>query len=112
MLRTAAALLALRLVPFVREKMFQRRQQERAKAPPLRAQPFEIILGEKPREERLHRIFGVLLRVPASPDVGVEWKPITATKLLQRVIGLRRVPFARREHDRPMRRREDVARRA
>ena len=108
----AAAFLALRLVPFVGEKVFQRREQERAKPSALGVQAFEIILGEEPREECLCEIFGVLLRVAAPTHIGVEREPIRFAKFLQRVIGLRRVPSARREHDRPMRRGEDVARRA
>ena len=68
----AAALEPLRFFPFVRQKIFQRRQQERAEAPAFRAQAFEIILGEEAREERLHRILRVRFRVAAPPDVGVE----------------------------------------
>ena len=107
----AAALLTLRLVPFVGQKMFQRRQQEGAEPSAFGAQAVEIILGEEAREKRLRQILGVLLRVAAAADVGVERKPVSAAQLLQRQIGLRRRTFARREHDRPMRRGEDVARR-
>ena len=107
----AAAFWRLRLVPFVREKMFQRRQQERAEPSAFRAQAGEIIFLQKPREERLRQILRVFLVVPAPADVGVKRKPVSAAQFLQRAIRLRRVPSARREHDRPMRRGEDVARR-
>ena len=107
--RPAAAFLRLRLVPFVRQKMFQRSEQKSAEPSALGAQAGEIILFQKPREKRLCQILRVFLVVPAPPDVGVERKPIGAAKLLQRAIRLRRVPPARREHDRPMRRGEDVA---
>src|ERR1700690_4383938 len=48
----------------------------------------------------------------AAADVGVEWVPVDAAQFLQRAVGLRRGAFARRKHDRPVRRGEDVARRA
>ena len=60
-LGAAAALLPLRFVPLVGEKMFERREQEGAKLPALGAQSFEVILLQEFREERLHQIFRILL---------------------------------------------------
>ena len=91
--------------------MFQRRQQEGAETAVFGAQAGEIIFPQKPREEGLGQIFRVLLRVTAAADVGVERKPVGAAQFLQRAVGLRCGTFTRREHDRPVRRGEDIARR-
>ena len=50
--------------------------------------------------------------VPAAANVGVERKPIGAAQFLQGDLCLRRALASRLEHDGPMRRGEDVARRA
>ena len=112
MLRAAAAFLALGLVPFVREKMFQRREQARAKLAMLGVQALEIILFQEPREECLREIFGILLRVTFAPDVSVERKPIAPAKLAQRAIRLRRGLAPGGQHHRPARRDEILTRRA
>ena len=91
--------------------MFQRREQECAEASAFGAQAFEIISGEEARKERLCQILGVLLGVAVSPDVGVKREPVGAAQLIQRLVGLWRRAFARREHDRPVRRGEHIARR-
>ena len=91
--------------------MLQRCEQERAKPPTFGAQAFEIIFFEKAREKGLRQILGVFLRVAAAADIGVEREPVGAAQFLQRAVGLRRGAFARLEHDRPVRRGEDIARR-
>ena len=50
--------------------------------------------------------------VAAAADVGVKRKPICLAKFLQRAVRRQRVTLAGREHDRPMRRGEHIARRA
>ena len=92
--------------------MFQRREQKGAETSAFRAETGEIVFPQKAREEGLHEIFRIRLGVTAPPHVGVERKPIGAAELSQRVIGLRRVLLPGSKHDRPMRRGEDVARRA
>ena len=57
MLRAAAAFLPLRLVPFVRQKMFQRRQQERAELSLFAVQIIQKIFLQQPREEGKFRAF-------------------------------------------------------
>ncbi len=58
----AAAFLAPGFVPFVGEKMFQRRQQEGAETAALGAQAGEIIFPQEPREKFLGEVLGVFLR--------------------------------------------------
>src|ERR1700690_591335 len=70
-----------------------------------------MIFFEKTREKGLGQVLGILLRVAAAADVGVERKPVGTAQFLQRPVGLRGGTFARREHDRPMRRGKNVARR-
>ena len=91
--------------------MFQRRQQKGAELSLFAGQVREKIFLQQPREKCLRQILRVLLGVTAPADVGVKRKPVGPAQFLQRGVRLRRVPPARREHDRPVRRGEDVARR-
>jgi hypothetical protein len=109
MLYSTAAFLALGLVPFVGEEMFQRRQQERAELPAFGAESFEIILLQEFLEESLHQILRVLFRLVLPSDIGVERIPVSLAKLAQRAVGLRRRLAPRGKDDRPARGNEVVA---
>src|SRR5207244_13349746 len=106
--RAAAALLALGAVPFVREEVFQRGEDEGAKFPLLAAEPFEVIPGEESGEEALRQVFGVLTGVAVPSNVGVKRIPISAAQFLERQIRLPCATAARGEHDRPTRRAEII----
>src|SRR5262245_16480618 len=101
MLHTAAALLALRFVPLVGEKMFEGSQQEGAELAAFRAETFEVVAFEETGEERLCEIFRVLPSVTAPSHIGVKRIPIELAKFAQGMVRLRRRFAASRQHDRP-----------
>ena len=78
-----APLLAVLAIPFVRKKMFQRGQQERAESALLRADGSKIITPQQPGEELLCQVLGFDRAMAFASDERVEWKPILATKPLQ-----------------------------
>ena len=90
MLHAAAAFLALGLVPFVGQEMFERDQEKGAELSALGGQTFEIILLEKPGEERLRKIFGIFPAVAAATNVGVKRIPVSLAKIAEGEIRLRR----------------------
>jgi len=89
MRRAAAALLSLRFVPFIREKVFQRGEQKGAEFAFFAIERREIILRQEPREKSLGQVLGILAGMAATPDIGVKRKPIRLAQLLQRRIRLR-----------------------
>ena len=74
---TASPLLGIGPVPFVSQKVFQRRKQEGAKTPSLAAEFFEIILLEKPREKGLDQIFGVFFGPAVPSHIGIKRIPVS-----------------------------------
>ena len=100
---SAAALLRLRLVPFVREKMFQRREQERTEAALRAIHLGEIIFRQQPREKFLRQILRVVRVVALPPHERINRRPVRAAKFLQRNTGMGRIIAPCRHDDTPMR---------
>ena len=95
---------------FVGKEMLQRRQQERTKPALLAAEALQVIALKEAGKETLGEVFGVLLRVAVAADVGIEGIPVGAAQFLQRPFCLWRAAAASGQHDRPVRRGENVAR--
>ena len=102
--RAAAAFLRLRFVPFVREKMLHRREQERAEAALRAVHAREPVLREQAREKFLREILRVVRRMPLPPHERVERIPIRLAQARKRVARARGIAAALRvQHETPVR---------
>ena len=88
----APALLGLGFVPFVRQEVLQRGQQEGTKTALFALDVAEAVLLDKAGEELLREVLGGRLVVAPAPDVNVERIPIGAAELLQGGCGFRENP--------------------
>ena len=91
--------------------MFESRQQERAEPALLAADALQVIARKEAGEEALGEVLGVFFRVSVPANIGVEGISIRAAQFLQRPICQRQAAAAGGQHDRPVRRGEDAARR-
>jgi hypothetical protein len=98
----AAAFLGFGLVPFVGEKMFQRRQQKRTEPSFGGIRAGELFFLQQPREKFLGQILRVVWTVPLPSHKGVNWKPVAAAKFFQGVARVRGVVAPGGYHERPM----------
>jgi hypothetical protein len=97
----AAAFLALGLVPFVGEEVFEAGEEEGAKLTPLGVEVFEVVPGEETDEEGLDEILGLRFGVALAPDISVERKPVSLAQLSECLVGLGRGLTSSGDHDCP-----------
>src|SRR5262249_14773772 len=90
-------------VPFISEKMIQRREQEGAKTPALLADCAQGVARDKLAEELLGEILRIVRTKTLRAHVAVKRKPISPAQPLQRLPCSRRRPPPRRQHYAPVR---------
>lgn len=99
----AAALLRFGIAVMVKQKMIERREEERAKLAFAAIDRGEVVLIQEPREEALDQIFGVFFVVTATKNVAVERTPISAAQRVERGVGFRRSHVSGAPDQRPLR---------
>lgn len=108
-LRASAPFLGLSLVVLVGKKMLERRQQKGAKLTLRAIHVAQAMFLDQPREELLGQILRALRRLPLSPHIGIQWKPINPRQFLQCPLPQAvRIQPARGQHDTPPRRRKAI----
>src|SRR5260221_7598039 len=100
----AAPFLSARLVVLVEKKMLERSQQKGAKLALRAINSAQTVFLDQPRKERLRQVLGGLRRLPLSPDIGVQGKPIDLRQFfecpLPETVCIGSAP---RQHDTPAR---------
>src|SRR5439155_21858174 len=101
-----ATFLAMDAVPFVRQEMIHRREEEGTEAAFLAADRPQRTAREQLREERLRQILRLFRPAPLPPHINVKGIPIRPSQLLQRFRRAENGRVARHEHHAPVRRGE------
>jgi len=99
----AAALVRLLPVPLVGGIVLQRGEQERAETPALAIRRLDVVLFEQLGEEPLNQVFGLLLRIPAPAQVGVQRVPVRLAQVGERRARVGVLRIARGDDQCPLR---------
>jgi hypothetical protein len=100
------ALLRPPAIPFVRDEVLERRQEERSEASAGAIDDAQRVLFQQLEEEALGQVFCVAGGVSRAAQVGIERIPVLLAESRQRFTRVRRGGAARREHECPPRRLE------
>src|SRR6185503_19123428 len=101
-LLTAAALLAVHLVPFIGQIIPRRREQKGTEPTPRAIRRAEQTFFQEPREKALSKILRVVLAVPTPPDEIVKRLPVLSAEAIQRRHGLPSCGCSRARYYAPM----------
>jgi hypothetical protein len=102
----AAAFLCARLVPFVRQKVFQGGEEEGTKSPAGFVGAGQEIFFQQPRKKLLGKVLGVMRRMADPAHIGVKGVPVCLTKPGEGVAGRCGVRAAGGQNDGPVSRDE------
>ena len=93
-------------VPFVREEVFQAREEKGTKPSAIRIRSTEVILLQETAEELLRQILRLFRIVPLAADKNLKQIPVRPAEFVQGRRSVRRVRLAGVQNDSPERRGE------
>jgi hypothetical protein len=99
----ASSFLTAALGPFIDEEMIDGGEQKGSEPASSGISQRETTALEQSREKLLRQVFGVLGVMAFAANIGVEWIPVGAAKLVQRMRRAGRIQRCGRKHDAPVR---------